>query len=133
MGITMPVLWYLGQIWWKVPGSWKQKKRILACMVSPVRDYVERNPNGGYNAIVIHFGKPEQVAESYLVGMEVDELAKHLRIRRKFVTILIASALAIVLLWACVVLTALYKYGEAMPGYIERIVEEVEQIPKGED
>lgn len=102
-------------------------------MVSPVRDYVERNPNGGYNAIVIHFGKPEQVAESYLVGMEVDELAKHLRIRRKFVTILSASALAIVLLWACVVLTALYKYGEAMPGYIERIVEEVEQIPKGED
>ena len=99
---------------------------------SSVRDYAERNPNGGYDAIVIRFGKPEQVAESYLVDMEVEELSKHLRIRKRIVAILGASALAIVLLWACVVLNALYEYGDAMPGYIERTVEDVEQIPIGE-
>ena len=132
MGITMPVLWYLGQVWWKIPGSWKQKKRILACMASPVRDYAERNPGGGYGAIVNRFGKPGEVVETYLADMEVEELLEHLRIRKRIVRILSASALALVLLWAVVVLNALCKYEDAMPGYIERTVEDVEQIPNGE-
>ena len=91
-------------------------------MATPVRDYAERNPNGGYDAIVHRFGEPEQVAESYLADMEVKELAKHLQIRKKIVAILGTSALVIVLLWAGVVCIALAEAkSNANGGFMEEI------------
>lgn len=129
MGITVPVLRYLGQIWWKIPGSWKQKKQILSCIAPPVRDYAERNPHGGYDAIVTRFGTPEQIAETYLADMELEELSKHLKIRKKIITILVASALSIVILWGVAVLHILHEYGDVTPGYIEVTVEVEERIP----
>ena len=123
MGVAMPVLRYLGQIWWKIPGNWKQKKQILSCVATPVWDYAERNSHGGYDAIVLRFGEPEKVAESYLADMEVEDLSKHLRLRNKIVAILSASALAIVLLWAGVVCVALAEAKDNVGGTLTDEIE----------
>lgn len=96
-------------------------------MATPVRDYAERNPCGGYEAIVLRFGTPEQVAESYLADMEVEELSKHLQIKKKIIVILSASALAIVLLWAGVVCIAL---AEARSNINYTIVDNIEVIER---
>lgn len=102
-------------------------------MATPVRDYAERNPHGGYDAIVIRFGEPEQVIESYLADMEVKELSKHLRIRNKIVTIVGASALTIVLLWGCVVCIALAEARSNVNYTFEDDIEVIErtQISEG--
>ena len=127
MGMTVPALRYLGQSWWKLPGSWKQNKQMLSCLATPVRDYAERNPHGGYDAIVNRFGKPDQVAESYLADMEVEELSKHLRIRKRIVLIVGASALAIVLLWTGVVCIALAEAKSNAGGIISEEIQIIER------
>lgn len=96
-------------------------------MATPVWDYAERNSRGGYDAIVLRFGEPAQVAESYLADMEVEELSKHLQIRNKIVAILSASSLAIVLLWAGVVCVAL---AEARSNVNNTIVDDIEIIER---
>ena len=117
MEAVVPVLRYLGQIWWKIPGSWKQRKRILSCAAVPVRDYAERNPQAGYDGLIRRFGTPTQVAESCLADMDVKELSKHLQIRKKIVAIVGASALVAVLLWAGVVGYAYMKHLGNENGY----------------
>lgn len=107
MGTVVPVLRYLWQIWWKIPGSWKQRKRILSCAAVPVRDYAERNPHAGYDGLIQRFGTPTQVAESCLADMDVEELSKQLNIRKKIVAIVAATAVVIVALWAGAVTIAL--------------------------
>ena len=123
MGMTVPALQYLGRILWKIPGSWKRKKQVLSCLATPVRDYAERNPNGGYDAIVHRFGEPNEVVQSYLADMEIEDLSKHLQFKNKIVTIVGASALVIVLLWVGVVCIAL---AEARSNVNYTIVDDIE-------
>lgn len=123
MGMAMPVLRYLGQIWWKIPGSWKQKKQILSCAATPVRDYAERNPQGDYGALIQRFGTPEQVVEAYLTDMDVEELSKQLHISKKIVTIVGATALAVVIMWACTVSILLIDSFNDTNGFIVESVE----------
>ena len=128
MGMNVPALRYLGQIWRKIPGSRKQKKQILSCLATPVRDYAERNPNGGYDAIAHRFGEPEQIAASYLEELDASELKKQLSIRKKILCAVVAVVIIAVGIWAGVVLYALHEYGDAMPGYIEVTVEKDEYV-----
>ena len=128
MGIAVPLLRYLWQIWWKLPGNWKQKKKILSCVAIPVRDYAERNPHGGYDAIVARFGEPEQIAASYLEELDISDLKKQLSIRKRILYAAVAVGIIGVGIWAGVVLYALHEYGDAMPGYIEVTVEKDEYV-----
>lgn len=124
MGITVPVLWYLWQIWWKIPGRWKQKKQILSCVAMPVRDYAERNRHGGYATIVMRFGTPEQIAASYLEELDVSDLKKQYAIRKKIIFAIVAAVIVAVGIWVGIVLHALWKYNNSANGYFEKIVTE---------
>ena len=86
-------------------------------MEVPVRDYAERNPHAGHEGLIQRFGTPEQIVESYLDDMDVKELSEQLNVRKKIVAIVGAAALAIVLLWACVVSFALVEHFGNAEGY----------------
>ena len=98
-------------------------------MATPVRDYAERNPGGGYDAIVLRFGKPEQIAESYLEELDVSDIRKQLVIHMKIVLIISLSAICIVLLWIGVVSAAWIHSYEHINGHIESVIEVEERIP----
>lgn len=98
-------------------------------MATPVRDYAERNPHGGYDAIVARFGEPEQIAASYLEELDISDLKRQLSIRKGILCVTLAAGIIGVGIWASVVLYALHEYGDAMPGYIEVTVEVEERIP----
>ena len=131
--MTVSALRYLGQIWWKIPGNWIQKKKILSCVATPVRDYAERNPGGGYDAIVLRFGEPERIVESYLEELDISDIRKQLVIRKKIVVIISLSAICIVLLWIGVVSAAWIHSYKHINGHIESVIEVEERIPFEEE
>lgn len=98
-------------------------------MEDSVRAYATENPRLTYAAIVARFGEPRAVAESCVEEMETAELVKNLRVRRKVVCIVVATAVAIVILWVGVVASALAEHFISVGGHIEHRIVDVIEIP----
>lgn len=128
MVLNVHLLRYLWEVREELPGSRKQRKQILSRVESSVRDFVTENPHADYAAITQRFGTPQQIAASYIEEMSTPELTQQLRIRKTIVRIVAVTALALVLLWAGVVLTALIRHIKDMDGYL--IVGEAEVISR---
>ena len=118
---------FLQEVKAMLPGAGKQKKEILNRIRVTVEEYVTENPGAAYEKIVSRLGSPNQIAASCLEEMDAAVVMKQLRIKKKVVCIVTAVALAIVVLWAGVVFSALVRHNEMMSGYfIESDIEEVE-------
>ena len=79
--------------------------------------------------IAARFGSPKRIAASYLEELEGQELVQHLRVRKKIVQVMALAALAIVLLWACVVYSAKAEFDANMNGHFEERIVDVVKIP----
>ena len=128
MALNVHLMRYLWKVRRELPGNRKQKKQILSRVEASVRDFVAENPNADYAAIEQRFGTPQQIAASCIEEMDAQELTLQLRIRKTIVRIVAVTALALVLLWAGVVLTALVRHIKDMDGYL--IVGEAEVISR---
>lgn len=128
MVLNVHLLRYLWKVRRELPGNRRQKKQILSRVEPSVRDFVTENPHADYAAITQRFGTPQQIAASYIEEMSTPELTQQLRIRKTIVRIVAVTALALVLLWAGVVLTALIRHIKDMDGYL--IVGEAEVISR---
>ena len=130
MALNVHLMRYLWEVRGELPGSRKQRKQILSRVESSVRDFVTEHPGADYAAITQRFGTPQEIAVSYIEEMDARELTQQLRIRRKILRIVVATALALVLLWAEAVLVALIRHINNMNGYL--VVGEVEVIERTE-
>ena len=128
MVLNVHLLRYLWEVREKLPGNRRQKKQILSRVESSVQDFVIENPHVDYATITQRFGTPQQIAASCIEEMDAQELTLQLRIRKTIVRIVAVTALALVLLWAGVVLTALVRHIKDMDGYL--IVGEAEVISR---
>lgn len=119
---------------WKVRGwlpcSGKLKREIMARIKTVLNDYLNDHPDADFAELSHRFGTPQQIAASYIEEMNVQDLLKQLRIRKKIIGIVVATAVTLVLLWAGVVITALIRHVKAMDGYL--IVGEAEVIDRWE-
>ena len=119
---------------WKVRGwlpcSGKLKREIMARIKTVLDDYLNDHPDADFAELSHRFGTPQQIAASYIEEMNVQDLLKQLRIRKKIICIVVATALTLVSLWAGVVITALIRHVKAMDGYL--IVGEAEVIDRWE-
>lgn len=119
---------------WKVRGwlpcSGKLKREIMARIKTVLNDYLNDHPDADFAELSHRFGTPQQIAASYIEEMNVQDLLKQLRIRKKIICIVVATALTLVSLWAGVVITALIRHVKAMDGYL--IVGEAEVIDRWE-
>ena len=123
------ILRYLWNVYRELPGNRSQKEAILSRVEDSVRTYATENPRLDYAAIVARFGDPCAVAESCVEEMETAELVKNLRVRRKVVSIVVAAAVAIVILWVGVVASALAEHFISVGGHIEHRIVDVIEIP----
>ncbi len=128
MVLNVHLLRYLWEVREELPGNRRQKKQILSRVESSVQDFVIENPHVDYATITQRFGTPQQIAASCIEEMDAQELTLQLRIRKTIVRIVAVTALALVLLWAGVVLTALVRHIKDMDGYL--IVGEAEVISR---
>lgn len=99
-------------------------------MESSVRDFVTENPHADYAAITQRFGTPQQIAASYIEEMSTPELTQQLRIKKRIVYIIGATALVLVLIWAGFVLAVTIDSHKSINGYGRygevTVIEEIE-------
>lgn len=124
-----PVRRYIREVKKSIPGGGKQKKQILERVRASILEYVAEIPNAGYDDLRTRFGVPEQIAASYLEELDIPDLKKQLSVKKRIAFAVVSVVIVAVGIWVGVVLYALGEYGDAMPGYIERTVEVVEQVP----
>ena len=103
------LLRYLWEVREELPGSRKQKKKILSRVESSARDFVIENPGADYNAIVSRFGTPMQIAESNVAEMDTAELLGSLQIQRRIAAIILAAATLLIMFRFCFRLIRLWN------------------------
>ena len=108
----------------------QQEEQILSRVESSVRDFVTENPHADYAAITQRFGTPQQIAASYIEEMSTPELTQQLRIKKRIVYIIGATALVLVLIWAGFVLAVTIDSHKSINGYGRygevTVIEEIE-------
>lgn len=127
MGTKIALARYLWEISRELPGSWKQKKKILLGMKCIVRDYVTENPNADYQAIVKRFGVPRKIAESYVEELETGELLRELQIRKKILWVTLIAIVATATVWSAFTAAAYLDHFADKRGYATVEVIEVER------
>lgn len=110
-----------------LPCSWKLKREILNRIESTVREYVVDNPNVSYEGLTERFGIPQQIAATYVEEMGTDELLRDLRIRRKIVKIVAATAAVVICLWAGLVIASYVDHRKDVNGYATVEIIEIER------
>ena len=108
MRTNVHILRYLWEIGRELPGSWKQKKRILAKMRNSIQGYASDGENISYNQIKTRFGDPMQIAATYVSEMESEELLNAVNAKRVTLHIALIAAVFAVALWAVFVLSLIH-------------------------
>lgn len=121
---------YLWQIFRQLPGSWKQKKRILSRIEGSIQDYVSEGNLVTYVQLVRRFGKPEQIAAEYINSMEAEEFIGAFKSRRNVLGIVLTAVVLALLMWAGFLAFCYYDFADSINGTL--VTEEVSVIGRME-
>lgn len=120
--------WYIGRYVRAVSGflpcSGKVKKPLLDALRAQAEEYIA--DGGDAAALEQRFGTPQQVAAAWVDEMEMPELLKALRSRRRVVLTVLAGVIAALAVWLAVCMVSLRDYHQAVNGYVETAVTEVD-------
>lgn len=89
-----------------------------------VRNYVTENPDVDYEAIVKRFGKPAQIAKSYVEELDSAELLDAMHIRKKVLFCVIAVLSLMMVMRFAFLTSAYFGFKKDMQGYA--VVEVIE-------
>lgn len=84
--------------------SGTMKKRFMSQLRDSITDFMQENPEADFEALLSHFGTPQEIAASYLYAQEPRILLRKIRMNKKmFRTVAIFMA---VILTMCISLVA---------------------------
>lgn len=107
-----------------LPCSGKVKEPLLDTLRAQAEEYIA---DGGDAAeLEQRLGTPQQVAAAWVDEMEMPELLKALRSRRRVVLTVLAGVIAALAVWLAVCMVSLRDYHQAVDGHVETIVTEVD-------
>lgn len=109
---------YLREIRGWLPCSRKLKRGILEKIGNTITEYLSGNPAASYTELTARFGTPQQIAASYVDEMGSGELLRDLRIKRKIMWVLVATAAVLIFLWAGLVVASYVDHTQNMNGYL---------------
>ena len=110
-----------------LPCSGKQKKQILNSIQSMVASYLEENQTADYTAIEQRFGVPQQIASAYVDEMDSQESLRHMRIKRRILSIAVTCVVLITVVWISFTAAAFVDHHKAGNGYIEVEIVTIEE------
>ena len=96
-------------------------------MASSIRDYVSEGSDISYEQLKARFGEPKQIASTYVMDMEAEDLLESLQTKR----IVVAVATAIIVtagIWLVTIVDAYVNHKKDMAGYAVVEVIEYERI-----
>lgn len=102
----------------------KMRRVIMKQIQETVNTFVLQNPDADFEAIQAQFGQPKDIAVSYVENMGTAEVLKGLHVRRRVLTIILATALALLVSWTiCVTWATLELKNAADAPYVEITIE----------
>lgn len=102
----------------------KMRRDIMAKIENSADEYIQQNPDADYDTIQTQLGLPKDIAASYIESLGTSEVLKNLRIRRRILTIIIVTALAVLLSWTATVTWAIVEVRQNTDApYIEVTIE----------
>lgn len=112
----------------RIVRSWlpngKMRRDIMAKIENSADEYIQQNPDADYDTIQTQLGLPKDIAASYIESLGTSEVLKNLRIRRRILTVIIVTAMAVLLSWATIVTWAVInERGATDAPYIEVTIE----------
>lgn len=108
---------YQRQVRSYLPCSGKQKRRILTDIQERIGTFVDEHPDCTFAEIEAHFGTPQTIAAACLENMELTELLRTIRLRRRMVTIVVSAVMIAIALWAGCVTAAYNEHVADTNGY----------------
>lgn len=118
---------YLREIRGWLPCSGKLKRGILERIEHTIQEYLAENQDAAYEELTERFGAPQQIAATYVEEMGTDELLRDLRIRRKIMKIVAATAAVVICLWAGLVIASYVDHCKDVNGYATVEIIEMER------
>lgn len=107
---------YYRQIRSWLPCGGKVKRTLMTNITATIEGYIEENPDIDFTAVQMQFGTPQEIASAFVDEMDTEDLLDKLRMRKKLVTIVTTTTIAIVILWAAVVTLAYLDYLNQLHG-----------------
>lgn len=105
-------------------GTGSEKGLLVAQIKERVGMFLQEQPEADIDAVIRHFGTPQQIAQSYLEQMDAPELLGKLRIRKRIVVTVTAAVFIALALWAVAVGIALIDAHADVNNYYETFIEE---------
>lgn len=115
---------YYREVGSRLTGTNSQKRLLVAQIKERVGIFLQEQPEADIDAVIRHFGTPQQIAQSYLEQMDAPELLGKLRIRKRIVTIVAVAAIVALAMWGIAVGWAMYDAHEDAHWYYETFIEE---------
>lgn len=99
-----------------------------------MRDYAQEEPEVSYAQLVSRFGSPEEIAAAYLSEQSSGTVKKAVRIQKKILTIVLAVAIFVGLLWATYLVFVYNTIKEVAGGTIVvgEVIIEPSTVPESE-
>ena len=91
---------YIRRIKQELPAMNREGKQMQRMLRQNVYAYAEEEPDVSYAQLVARFGSPEEIAAAYLSEQNSGTVKEAVRVRKKILTIVLAVAIFIVLLWS---------------------------------
>lgn len=125
---------YVKQIKQELPTFNAEGKQIEKMLLQNVRDYAQEEPEVSYAQLVSRFGSPDEIAAAYLSEQSNGTVKKAVRIRKKILTIVLAVAIFVSLLWATYLVFVYNTIKEVAGGTIVvgEVIIEPSTVPESE-
>lgn len=123
---------YVHQVRHCMPCPFRMKKKIMERVKHNVKEYLAENSSANYQDLVDRFGTPQQIALSYVDDQNTAELLLTLRIKRKILRIVVATAILMVTMWVGVMAYEIYYNANIANGYTIVTIDEGEPIEVAE-
>jgi len=122
---------YYRSVYKCLPVKRKQKQQILHQIRQSVEGYLAENPLADMPKIIQHFGKPEEIASTYVENMTTREILKRFHVRKSILTVICSVAAIVLLVWGAAVAISFINELDESGGFV--VVDPVVEINETEE